>query len=188
MQPGPPRHHSHQPRRDNPGIAITALTISAPLRHRSLIPPPSVHQTARTGSLEQINLISRRVGNEEHPNLTATHFSRPGFHRPKQNFLEGTSEMSSTNSQHDTGPRIPGRAPKYRTPPGHRILHLAIPSQTFELLHIQAIRSQMEFTAYMQRFLMEAFPYDQPSTSPPQRVDPPAGRNGTGHTAPGPQA
>ena len=66
---------------------------------------------------------------------------------------------------------VPAGTPKYRTPPGHRVLHLVIDQATFDLLHIQAIRSRMKFTAYMQRFLQEAFPYSEPiapapSTSP----------------------
>lgn len=68
-------------------------------------------------------------------------------------------------------------APKYRTPPGHRVLHLVIDQATFDLLHIQAIRSRMKFTAYMQRFLQEAFPYGEPggppvSKSPEEPDDP----------------
>jgi hypothetical protein len=51
------------------------------------------------------------------------------------------------------------RNSKYRTPPGHRVLHLVIPAETFALLHKAAIDSDMKFTHYMHRFLKEAFPY-----------------------------
>jgi hypothetical protein len=56
---------------------------------------------------------------------------------------------------------------KHRTPPGHRVLHLVIDQATFDHLHIQAIHSRMKFTAYMTRFLQEAFPYSDPATPPP---------------------
>jgi hypothetical protein len=61
-------------------------------------------------------------------------------------------------------PGIPADAgPKdheYRTPPGHRVLHLVIEQPTFELLHIQAIKSGMRFAAYTQRSLKTASPFD----------------------------
>jgi len=65
--------------------------------------------------------------------------------------------MSTTTND----PMAPDKPSKYRTPPGHRILHLVIPKETFVLLHKAAIDSDMKFTAYMLRFLKEAFPYNR---------------------------
>ena len=62
--------------------------------------------------------------------------------------------------------------PKYRTPAGHRVLHLVIPAETFALLHKAAIDSNMKFTHYMNRFLKEAFPYGSlPSHSSARPVE-----------------
>jgi hypothetical protein len=57
-------------------------------------------------------------------------------------------------------------SPKYKTPPGHRVLHLVIPAETFAQLHRAAIDSNMRFTAYMGRFLKEALPYGRPEAEP----------------------
>jgi len=54
------------------------------------------------------------------------------------------------------------RRGKSTTPPGHRVLHLVIDQETFDLTHMCALRSRMKYTAYMQRFLREAFPYEAP--------------------------
>jgi hypothetical protein len=54
----------------------------------------------------------------------------------------------------------PVQPPKQAKPSGQRVLHVIIDQSTFDLLHIQAIRSQMKFTSYMQRFLLEAFPFN----------------------------
>ncbi len=75
--------------------------------------------------------------------------------------------MSTTTHTQPAAPAPTGKGPRYRTPPGHRVLHLVIDQETFDLLHIQAIRSQMKFTAYMNMFLKEAFPYSQPEIPPP---------------------
>ena len=73
--------------------------------------------------------------------------------------------MPTTTNDHQAAPtQVPVETPKYRTPPGKRVLHLVIDQATFDLLHIQAIRSQMKFTAYMLRFLQEAIPYDGPES------------------------
>lgn len=70
--------------------------------------------------------------------------------------------MPTTTTENNATTAAPTtKTHKYRTPPGHRVLHLVIPTQTFALLHKAAIDSEMKFTAYMQRFLMEAFPYNQ---------------------------
>jgi len=57
---------------------------------------------------------------------------------------------------------------KFRTPPGHRILHLVIPDSTFALLHKAAIDSHMRFSHYMGRFLREALPYERSDISQTQ--------------------
>ncbi|CAN5605553.1 hypothetical protein BH23PLA1_BH23PLA1_36880 [soil metagenome] len=67
--------------------------------------------------------------------------------------------MSTTTHTQPAAPAPTGEGPRYRTPPGHRVLHLVIPSETFALIHKAAIDSNMKFTAYMHRFLKEAFPY-----------------------------
>ena len=68
--------------------------------------------------------------------------------------------MAKTTQKDSTVHQGSDPSPKHRTPPGHRVLHLVIDQATFDLLHIQAIRSPMKFTAYMARFLKEAFPYN----------------------------
>ena len=73
--------------------------------------------------------------------------------------------MPTTTDQSTSRAPTSEKAGKYRTPPGHRVLHLVIDQATFDSLHIQAIRSNMKFTAYMQRFLKEAFPFDGPDCS-----------------------
>ena len=66
---------------------------------------------------------------------------------------------TSTHDQPVSADSPPRSAHKYRTPPGHRVLHLVIPAATFSLIHKAAIDSDMKFTAYMNRFLLEAFPF-----------------------------
>jgi hypothetical protein len=73
--------------------------------------------------------------------------------------------MPTTINHSQTTNPLSDKDRRYRTPPGHRVLHLIIDQQTFNSLHIQAIRSGMKFTAYMQRFLKEAFPFDEPEDS-----------------------
>jgi hypothetical protein len=66
---------------------------------------------------------------------------------------------TSTHDQPATSVSTPRKLHKYRTPPGHRVLHLVIPAETFALIHKAAIDSEMKFSAYMNRFLKEAFPF-----------------------------
>lgn len=47
---------------------------------------------------------------------------------------------------------------KCRTPPGHRVLHLVIPTETFIQLHKSALDSNMKSSNCMNRFLEESFP------------------------------
>ena len=68
---------------------------------------------------------------------------------------------TATQERPVEGPPSPRRG-KNPTPPGHRVLHLVIDQGTFDLIHMCALRSRMKFTAYMQRFLREAFPYEAP--------------------------
>jgi hypothetical protein len=77
--------------------------------------------------------------------------------------------MSATEQSAILTP-APHQDHKYRTRPGQRVLHLVIDQATFDSLHIQAIRSRMKFTAYMQRFLKEAFPFDGPEDPPSTQV------------------
>ncbi len=69
-----------------------------------------------------------------------------------------TSAMESLASS----PPIAKPTGNYRTPPGHRILHVVIPDATFTLLHKAALDSGMKFTQFMNRFLTEAHPYNHP--------------------------
>ncbi len=48
---------------------------------------------------------------------------------------------------------------KHRTPAGHRVIHLVVPESTFVHVHKQALESGMRFSQYMNKFLLEAFPY-----------------------------
>jgi hypothetical protein len=73
-----------------------------------------------------------------------------------------TPMSTATHDQPVKPVSSPSKKPKYRTPPGHRILHLIIPAETFVLIHKAAIDSDMKFTAYMNRFLKEAFPFTDP--------------------------
>ncbi len=74
--------------------------------------------------------------------------------------------MSSALHQPVTPSPTSEKASKYATPPGHRVLHLVIDQETFDSLHVNAIKSRMKFTAYMQRFLQETFPYIVHETPP----------------------
>lgn len=82
----------------------------------------------------------------------------------------------STTTTTTTPPPASSRCegPKHRTPPGHRVLHLVIPDETFTLLHRAAIESRpsMRFSHFMRRFLKEAFPYDQPEHPHPATAIP----------------
>ncbi len=60
-----------------------------------------------------------------------------------------------------------GRSP---APTRRRVLHLLIDQDTFDLLHICAVRSRMKYTAYVQRFLREAFPFERPE-APAEATD-----------------
>ncbi len=86
--------------------------------------------------------------------------------------------MTTTTTQgHPVeGPPTPRRG-KSTTPPGHRVLHLIIDQGTFDLIHMCALRSRMKFTAYMQRFLREAFPY-APTEAPTAAGDAATGPSG----------
>ena len=67
-----------------------------------------------------------------------------------------------------TNPAFPSSEnPRHRTPPGHRVLHLVIPDETFIQLHRAAIDSGMRFSHYMKRYLKEAFPYSHPEHPQP---------------------
>ena len=68
--------------------------------------------------------------------------------------------MATMTDEQPTKQQVSAEIPKRRTPPGHRVLHLVIDQGTFDLIHMCALKSRMKFTAYMQRFLREAFPYE----------------------------
>jgi len=74
--------------------------------------------------------------------------------------------MAMTTDKKPASQEALTETPKHRTPPGHRVLHLVIDQETFDLLHLCALRSRMKYTAFMQRFLKEAFPYDGPEGAP----------------------
>jgi hypothetical protein len=74
---------------------------------------------------------------------------------------------TTTSNEQATQAATPKNAPRYCTPPGNRVLHLVVPAETFALIHRAAIDSNMRFTAYMHRFLKEAFPYHGPESPSP---------------------
>ncbi len=76
------------------------------------------------------------------------------------------TQTATATSDHQTTGQAPHQEQKHRTPPGHRVLHLVIDQETFDLLHLCALRSRMKYTAFMRRFLKEAFPYDDPDGVP----------------------
>lgn len=67
---------------------------------------------------------------------------------------------------HQSPSRTEGREPKYRTPPGHRVIHAVVPEAIFVHVHKMALESGMRFTHYLVRFLEDAWPYSthQPTT------------------------
>jgi len=98
--------------------------------------------------------------------------------------------MTTTTDERPTNRQVSVEIPKHRTPPGKRVLHLIIDQGTFDLIHLCALRSRMKFTAYMQRFLREAFPYEVPEAPATagslanDRAEAPLGSDPTGRPSP----
>ncbi len=82
----------------------------------------------------------------------------PGLGRPSK-----ANIMHPNDTQSHTLPERPQH--RYKTPPGHRIIHAVVAETTFVHAHKMALESGMRFSHYLARFLEEAFPY-QDSTSP----------------------
>lgn len=53
-----------------------------------------------------------------------------------------------------------GQRQSHRRPSGYRWVSVLLPQETFNHLHIQAMRSNMSFRQYMQKFCSEAWPYN----------------------------
>ena len=82
--------------------------------------------------------------------------------------------MATMTDEQPTKQQVSAEIPKRRTPPGHRVLHLVIDQGTFDLIHMCALKSRMKFTAYMQRFLREAFPYEASGPATGEGADGPS--------------
>ncbi len=73
---------------------------------------------------------------------------------------------TTTNDQTRAPTANPAKKHKYRTPAGHRVIHVIVPEATFVHVHKMALESGLRFSHYLNRFLNEAFAY-----SPEPRVE-----------------